>query len=536
MRLSTSDQEILRRAAQLPSFDLSPQYQANGFVTDPNVGLGAISRWYFGGADLGKGMTPLYKQWILHHAPHRNITMVGGIGCAKTSGVALSAVAWCITTPFFAFTNAAPVSAQAQLLYDFLAARIELFPTLQRHIKDMVLRPYPKITFQNGSVIDCRTAGIEGANLRGIERDWINYDECGFDPRLEATRIALTGRLRGNRPNHVPRLNRLTFVTSPTDEPFLRELWDRGADRDHPRYNPETYLSLRATIYENIYLSEQDILSIQEDLSDEQRRVELLGEFPEGTGEIFPRAQVAKICDPELNNIAQGVKTKDGEENWGSSPVGYRILESRYHGVVHYQKPYDPSGLYVLAGDPGAGKPPHRNAGVVVVLRIDVFPHEIYYFDWVDGQGKYAPFLASFRYAMEQYQPAVQGIDATGPQMGLNELAFEAFGINVDGIRFNRDKGAMLSSLQVLIQREGLRSPVIKGLRTQLQSYIVPDNDITQDIVCALMMAAYLARYAGADMEDNGSWSRDSRSGGVANRVTRHRTLIQHAARRRGRA
>jgi hypothetical protein len=206
--------------------------------------------------------------------------------------------------------------------------------------------------------------------------------------------------------------------------------------------------------------------------------------------------------------------------------------------VVHYQKPPEAGAAYVLAGDPGTGKPPHRNAAVVVVLKVDVFPHEIVYFDWVDGGGKYAPFLASFRYAMDLYSPIVQGIDSTGTQAGIHELAFEQFGINVEGIKFNRDKGEMLSSLQVLIQREGLISPVIKGMRTQLQSYVVPDKDITQDIVCALMMAAYLARFVNSDAaQQENSWSRNSRTSvGSPNRVSRHRTLIQHATRRRGRA
>ncbi len=529
---------MLQRAFLPPVFSSSTEYKYQGGVVDPAVGLGAITSWFLGGADHGSGIIPLEKQWRFHHSPQMRKVVVGGVGSGKTTVVAMSALAWCLTTKYFKFTNAAPTAAQSQLLFDWIVERIDANPTLERYVKDVVRKPYPQIVFKNGSYIDCRTAGIEGANLRGIERDWINYDEAGFDNRLARTHTALQTRLRGKRPDNTDRLGLLTMGTTPTDEPWLRELWDMGHDPAHPSYDPVLNLSLRVVMYDNYYLNPQQIANIEASMDDEVKDVELLGFFPEGMGTEFTRGQVADIFNMELNNEARGVRMVSGEELWGAAPEGYRIEEHHHHGLTMYEKPRDARGVYVLAGDPGTGAPPKRNAACVAVINIAVWPHEIVYFHWINGRGKYEPFLSSYRYAMEKYNPLYQGIDATGTQSALHELAFEAYGLNVEAIKFNSDKLEMLNSLKMLVQRGGLTGPLIKGMRNQLTRYQLPDKELVQDIVCTLMMASWLCRFANIPSNTDASKStltRDSRAAAPPGRSRPSPRASTHRKSRRGR-
>ena len=85
------------------------------------------------------------------------------------------------------------------------------------------------------------------------------------------------------------------------------------------------------------------------------------------------------------------------------------------------------------------------------------------YFDWVSGKGSYNPFLYSYKKAMEMYRPVLKGMDTTGPQKAIDELAFENMGLSIDGINFARDKDAMLNSLSMDVVNHAIKWPVIKG-------------------------------------------------------------------------
>ena len=96
-----------------------------------------------------------------------------------------------------------------------------------------------------------------------------------------------------------------------------------------------------------------------------------------------------------------------------------------------------------------------------------------------------------------KYNPVFRGIDATGTQMAIDELAFENAGIELNRINFGRDKNAMLNSLALAITNHDVRMPLIKGNNAQLSQYSRElDDKIPQDIVMTQAQCAYLARYA----------------------------------------
>ena len=181
----------------------------------------------------------------------------------------------------------------------------------------------------------------------------------------------------------------------------------------------------------------------------------------------------------------------------GVPKKGYVVEEHPRYGITRFQLPANPKHAYIMAGDPGTGSPPHRNAGVVGVFDVTTRPYELVYFHWTDGKGSYNPFLYSYKAAMEMYRPVLKGMDTTGPQKAIDELAFENMGLSIDGINFAKDKDAMLNSLSMDVVNHAVKWPVIKGLTRQMSEYS-KDLELKkgdQDIVMMLAQGAYQARF-----------------------------------------
>ena len=104
-------------------------------------------------------------------------------------------------------------------------------------------------------------------------------------------------------------------------------------------------------------------------------------------------------------------------------------------------------------------------AGVQRVIPISK-PYKLAYFDWINGNGSISPFLESFRYAYETYNPAICGIDATGTQTYLNEIALNEAGINSEAVNFGRDKYAMRN----LLRRSLVMNWLLRLLKKQVSA------------------------------------------------------------------
>jgi hypothetical protein len=227
---------------------------------------------------------------------------------------------------------------------------------------------------------------------------------------------------------------------------------------------------------------------------------EIYALFPDWGDTEIPVKFIDACEDVWLNDLMETlvnpvIEQEDGSVVAGKPAPGAVVLELPRVGVVHWEMPREPGRMYILATDPGTSSPPKRNAPVALVFDVTEKPYKLAYFHWVSGNGSYMPWLSSVKYAIDKYQPYLKGIDATGPQKAIDELVFEREGIPVDSVNFARDKDGMLNALKLLFQNHEMRFPYIKGLRHQLRTYKREDKDIAQDIVAALMVFAYLARY-----------------------------------------
>jgi hypothetical protein len=457
-------------------------------------GYKLATEWYL------NGTVPLAKQWAFHHAPAANVTWLGGIACGKTRGVAASYMVDCLSIPYFQGLNTSVTSVQAELAFEMAMSWIEANERLEHLVDNISLRPYPKIDFRNYSTWIFRTAGKDARFIRGQEFDRINYDEAGLDYDGLSLKT-LRGRLRGIRQDGTIRMSRLDVTTSPTDAPWLRERFYRGVAGHHSA-DLSSYNSIRSTIYENTYLTREQIRLMESDYTDEMVEVELMGMFPEYGMTTFPRVHVEACTYQEINDLM----TEATRPETGKPRPGWKEEYHPRHGVTHFESPPEGGALYLLAGDPGTGDPPKRNSGCVIVVRVDTKPWEMVYFDWVYGRGAYQPFLSSFKYAIEKYNPVYKGIDTTGTQKAIDELAFENNGIVVDGINFTSDKQAIINALSVAVVNHWFRWPIIKGLLNQMRNYRRDEDTKTskmpQDIVMTLGIAAFLARYMPEEIKE----------------------------------
>ncbi len=445
-----------------------------------------LTDWYF-------GARPMPKQYAYHQATQPNVVWVGSIASGKSWGIAASVMADCLTLPRFRALSTSITSAQAEITFDMASSWItdDLYKDRIEHlIDDIIKRPYPMIKFTNGSSWLFRTAGYQAVHIRGLEFDRIVFDEAGYE-RDEETMHALRGRLRGERLPGIPRMSRLDATTSPTDSPWLKTWFERGNPSSlEPQLRD--YISIRSTIYDNIHITANQIRLMKAGYSDEMIRVELMGEFPEYGNTMFAQRHIFAAENRLMNDEMElAIRPPDG------NPLpGWNEDVHPRHGIVLWETPYILGHNYVMAGDPGMGDVPHRNAGAVMVFDVTEKPFKLAYLHWVSGRGSYMPFLDSYKYALAKYNPSLKGLDATGPQRAMDELAFQRMGIETDRINFNRDKDGMLNALSLGLTNHDYQFPFIKGLHMQLSRYQREDKNLDNDLVMAMAMIAYLTRHA----------------------------------------
>ena len=134
--------------------------------------------------DLAEGefvpWVPLAWQMTVAHDKRLDSTIIAEFGSGKTVGIGAVFTYWCCMIPNFKAMDAAPVGWQAKQMYDAIRQELAGYdnrherPTrLSRLITRVVEKPYPKITFHNGSTIEFMSADnpyLTADQLGAIER------------------------------------------------------------------------------------------------------------------------------------------------------------------------------------------------------------------------------------------------------------------------------------------------------------------------------------------------------------------------------
>lgn len=447
-------------------------------------GFALATEWYL------RNWKPLPKQWAWHQIERVNSSFLGGIACGKTAAVSASYLLDCISIPYFRALNTSVTARQAELPFEMVNAWIEGNPRLEHLVENISLRPFPIVIFKNYSEWEFRTAGMDARFIRGSEYDRANFDECGLDLNGNIIKV-LRGRLRGERPDGTTRMARLDTTGSPTAALWLKERFYRGWPGD-PTMDLIQYVSLRMTTWENTHLTQEQIRAMEAEYPPDMLDVEMGAQFPDYGMSMFPMGHVDSCTDASLYDAAYTALNPED----GKVLSGYKLEEDPRHGVTHFELPVKPGRVYIIAGDPGMDGYPKRNAPSVIVADVTHRPYQVVYFYWGQGKGSYTPFLSHYRYALDKYTPILRGIDATGPQSGLADIAWENAGIEVDKLNFGSDKAGMLNNLSMDVTQHYWSWPPIKGLLRQMNTYVpTDDKKIPQDIVMSLAMISFLSRF-----------------------------------------
>jgi hypothetical protein len=473
-RLSDGDIELFKRAS------------------DPHNGVGIN---YFLAYYFKRELKPW--QWYSHHASQKDLTVLGGVGSGKTTGMGLSYAAMAAMSPRFAFMNLAPTAWQSKIMADIIVQEASGNP-FEQFIKRYATRPYPVIELESDyigrSTLYFMSAADDARRIQGIEVDAINIDEAGQILNPFQLMGMIASRMRGTVPLGVggkrrERVKRLSMVTaSYLEAPAW--LWER---MDLYFADPENFLSLSVPSAKAETLSEEDLELYRRRIPEDQQAALMDAERPLGSGFHFSLETVEPCEDMTLNRIIQYhlLEKEKPTPDW-------TYEETPGCACIKYEKPREQFRRYWMAGDPGQGNPPRRNAPVVIVLDITNFPDgpaEMVYFDWIFGRGSYEPFKVSYKHAWDKYRPERAFVDSTGAQALWDEEILLSMGIWAEGMSFATLKNAYLTALVQMVQRQKITFPYIQGIRSQLVKYdIANDLKLAQDIVATLMMLAFALR------------------------------------------
>jgi len=445
-------------------------------------------------------------------AEQKDITVIGGFGTGKTSGVGMGACLWAVTLRDFKFLNVAPNAWQAKLMYDQILTNVNgtRFNDL---IWEKPRRPHPKlvIKFYIGkilyeSTLEFMSADKDATGILSWEGDWLHVDEAGLIDNLEMVIINAGSRLRGSVRGRT-RLGRFSMASNSWDNYQLWYYFDLASG------DPQNFLSMMVSSRHNHNVTEEQLARMVARIPVEERERFIEGSRPEGRGWYFAKEKIYECEDQYFGEYI--------ENSALTGKPGY-VYEKLYGaGVVRFRIPPKPGSMYMLFGDPGIGAAPQRNAPCLMLWNVDMFPKvpaRLVAFWWGNGYNRIAPFIDEMFKLIEIYRPVFTGIDSTGPQKNMhyliNEHLFkESFyyydttnnvqtgylspygyisGIGAMDFSGNM-KNTYLISARLMIESHLLAWPKsVIGIRSQLSNYD-PEKDkkIAQDIVATIGMSCY---------------------------------------------
>lgn len=433
-----------------------------------------------------RGYCLLPWQLDFWRAPQQGKTIIGTPGVGKSSSIGMMAMFMCATIPNFAFLGVAPRDFQSSQMVRAIKETILGTRFEKVFIKKVIEKPFAKITFHNGSTAEFMNVQKNASNVQSWYGDWVNVDEAGNEPmdqidesgdeKLSTILIGLATRMRATRPDGTPRLRWLSLVSMAYDCDTLWQIYDMGEKEGFKN----AYYSRTVTFKDNPYLTPSDIEFHTRYIPPGQEAQWLEGKRPGKRGAEFSKEMIEAM-------FVGRDQSSEAEIFFGHGGL-----------LVNYLEPYKPGHSYVLAGDPGQGVPPYRNAPVCVMFDVTSFPRvpaELVGFWWGYGNGSIVPFINKFDEWMHRYRvlPYFRGYDSTSTQKAIAELAWQTdeervVPLGFDGVK----KWEYINAAKILMSKHLVKSPPIPGLEKQLRDYALPDKKLQQDLVSAFCMACHL--------------------------------------------
>lgn len=435
-------------------------------------------------------------QLAIHHASQELRVIAGGYSSGKSLGIIVSILTLAATVDHFKAMCVAPSFFQAQLLYK-MAVQI-MADTLyeERFLMNSIIAPFPIITIGNShvreSTIEFKSASDDGESILSWRGDLAMIDQTELIPNVPRLRNNLGSRLVGKAPGGRQYFGTMDWLANAGPSPGFWDLYQTG------EHDPESCISITVTSYDNPHNSEADIRRLEREVggvnSDGSRNQAMIDQWllakrPITMGKHFSDATLNRCRDEGLEKIM--VKAlREGRPGF--------VKEEDSTGIYRWLMPYEHGRSYLVVGDPGYANRPDRNSSVIFVFDVTDWnngPAVMRGFCWIDGNASIMPFITAFNGLVDAYRAHGQcAFDATGTQKSYDELAMQIHNLAVEPLSFSRHKFIFLNALKVLLEQGLIKFPYIGGVWDQLANYDLPDTNLRQDIVAALMMVAHWLR------------------------------------------
>ncbi len=229
------------------------------------------------------------KQWEFITLQKRFKAYIGGVGSGKTYAGAAAALIEAASRPK---TTGLVVAPTYPMIRDVvLPAVFKLFP---RAVVKRYLETKHELVLAGGSKIIFRSAD-KPDKLRGLNLAWAWIDEAAYVPR--SLWDIVIGRLRDRRGSR-----RAWITTTPKGRNWVWEVFVKNPTPEHGW--------VHATTYDNVYLPEDYIKSLEARYKSEFFEQEVLGKFVKFEGLVYKEFDESKhIVDelPEFEEVVAGV-------------------------------------------------------------------------------------------------------------------------------------------------------------------------------------------------------------------------------------
>ena len=440
-----------------------------------------------------------YQEYF-YHAPQHDKLLIAGIRTGKSHLVSRGFMHLAQFNAGARLLNTSISSEQAKIVFNKCLEMCN-HPNFSHWVEYVSSSPYPMIRLVNKSEIWFRSAGYKAEYLRGFEFDVINFDEVAYEQRKE-TIDTLKGRLLGiNTVTHRHRMGILWMTSSPKGQGWLSERWKKGDPKFTAEAQPDKYLSIRATIFDNPLLNEDLIADIMRDYTDAMINQELYGLFLENPDAVFPYHLVMACCEPgrrEVTILNEQIQIWNARNPERARSI--RLDAGLTEDIVHYECEPKAGHRYINSWDLGK-KPTSEGRNAMVGMVYDI-THE----PWLQVAYRYSEAMGyvEAKGEMESWHEKYSSngatcstvMDSTGKGDVLLEFMEREQTIDdLEGIVYSgATKPNLIHAGKLAIERGLTVFPFIRRQVDQFTGYQIMDKKIAQDIVMTYCQAMYVAR------------------------------------------